>query len=178
MSAGWHGWGEGVGKPAPGNTRLTFAGDRDKLPALRWLVKRLLPRTGLGQLYGPSYTGKTYLALALALAVCNGLPEWFGHRVKRTGPVLYAAMEGRSDLQQRIRAWLDAHPGCTDEGLVTLLEEELDLARQDSVDRLVAELAAEDVRPVLVVIDTQRLATLGAKENENDERTRPRRARA
>ena len=42
-------------------------------------------------------------------------------------------MEGSFDNQERIGAWLAAHPHTTDENLYTLEEEEVDLRDEDSI---------------------------------------------
>mgnify|MGYP003649254304 CR=1 FL=1 len=63
----------------------------------QWLVKGLLPEQGLACLWGAPKTGKSFVALDLALRVGAGLASgssWFGHRVKKDGFVVYVASEG------------------------------------------------------------------------------------
>jgi|GEM_PF-3180217 len=117
----------------------------------KWVVDQLVP-AGLIILSGRPKSGKSFLALQLAVAVAGGTP--FLDRATIEGPVLYVALEdspGR--LQQRIAAWdAPAHlpmqfafswPSLAGDGLETLLQ---------TVDRLA---------PALVVVDTLSRAFAG-----------------
>lgn len=57
-----------------------------------YLIKGVLNLGELSLIYGPSNTGKTFLAIDLAQAVEAGRP-WFGRRVRK-GRVLYCSLEG------------------------------------------------------------------------------------
>ncbi len=157
--------------PAPAShvSRLKTAADRANRPEPRWLVERVLPDHGVGQLVGPSYTGKTYVALDLALRVANGLGSWCGGEIAEAGDVVYVLMEGAFGFADRERAWLSAHPGTTNGRLFTIEEESVDLASRASVATLLADVRNHEggVRPRLVVVDTQALATPGTDEQSN-----------
>lgn len=150
-------------------TRLKTDAERRNRPAPVWAVEGVLPEWGIGQIYGATYTGKTFVALDLALRIANGLPDWFGHKINRRGPVVYVLMEGSFDFQQRVDAWLAAHPGTTAKDLYTLEEEEVDLRDPASLKRIIEDVQALGLNPALVVIDTQGLATPGTDENSNTE---------
>jgi len=64
-----------------------------------YLVKGVLNCGELSMIYGPSNTGKTFLAIDLAQAVEAGRP-WFGRRVRR-GRVLYCSLEGGGGFVNR-----------------------------------------------------------------------------
>ena len=64
-----------------------------------YLVKGVLNCGELSMIYGPSNTGKTFLAIDLAQAVEAGRP-WFGRRV-RQGRVLYCSLEGGGGFVNR-----------------------------------------------------------------------------
>jgi hypothetical protein len=67
------------------------------------LVEGMTPDLGCGFLYGPSYLGKTLIALQeLALAVANGTP-FLGHGTTR-GIVAYLFGEGLTDAGVRLKA--------------------------------------------------------------------------
>jgi AAA domain len=70
----------------------------------RWLVKAILPQTGIGILSGQWGSYKTTVALDLSVSVMTGLPFAGQYRVKRKGAVLYFAMEGAGTLQTRLAA--------------------------------------------------------------------------
>jgi RecA-family ATPase len=66
-------------------------------------VEDLLPSHGINMLYGPTGTGKSFVALDLAICVGSGR-DWLGHKVDQK-PVLYFAGEGHSaEFHNRIRA--------------------------------------------------------------------------
>jgi hypothetical protein len=137
----------------------------------KWLVHGLIPQVGVGQVFGRDGTGKTYLALSLALSVANpGVDEWFGHKVRLHGDVMYVTMEGSYTFPHRIQAWLQHHEDMNDTRLFTWGEWPLDLASWESTTDFAARVLATDlwgrpVRPVLIVIDTQRLATSGNEDS-------------
>lgn len=68
----------------------------------RYLIKGWLDRGAVSLLYGPSNTGKSFLALDMAHHVAKGL-EWGGKRVRK-GRVLYVAAEGGSTFKNRVAA--------------------------------------------------------------------------
>src|SRR5439155_14578191 len=130
-------------------------------------IEGVLPDHGVGQIFGASYTGKSFVAIDLSLRLANEMEDWFGHTIRRGGPVVYVLMEGVFDFQWRLDAWLDAHPGTSADDLLTLEEESVDLRNPESVARIVHDITALGVEPALVVIDAQGLATPGTDENSN-----------
>src|SRR5205807_6133317 len=54
-----------------------------------WIVKDVLPASGLLNIYGPPKGGKTYAAIGMAIAISNGEPDWMGFRVMTPGPVAF-----------------------------------------------------------------------------------------
>lgn len=71
------------------------------------LVKGVLPAAGIGQVFGCSHVGKSFVLIDLACHVALGW-DWHGYRVKKT-PVLYIAAEGIAGLKLRFRAWFQDH---------------------------------------------------------------------
>jgi KaiC/GvpD/RAD55 family RecA-like ATPase len=77
-----------------------------------WLIEGFLPANSYTMLFGEPGTFKTFLALDIALSIAIG--DGFGvdapwQRIIQTGPVLFAAGEGRSDITRRIQAWEKRH---------------------------------------------------------------------
>jgi len=70
-----------------------------------YLVKGWLDRGGVSLIFGPSNTGKTFLALDIVHHIAKGM-EWAGRRVRR-GRVLYVAAEGGSGFTNRVSALED-----------------------------------------------------------------------
>lgn len=154
-------------------SRLLTAKQLQDLPKPVWTVEQLVPEWGVGQLFGPPASGKTFVALDLALTLSNTDPDedatWHGHAVNGGGDVVYALMEGAFDFQQRLDAWLTAHPGLTGDNFYALVEEDLNLGSSASVRLLHEDVTTLDVKPRLLVVDTQALATAGVDENSNKE---------
>ena len=112
-----------------GKAKLAFQANRQALPIeensavelsgfLLWgqieaggitdrLVKGLLGEQSFAVIAGPTGSGKTFLALDMAIHLANGWP-WFGRKVERVG-VLYVGAEGQAGLKKRVKAWQRHH---------------------------------------------------------------------
>ena len=51
----------------------------------KWCIPGLLPQQGTAAIYGPTMTGKTFVALHLALSIA-GAVDWFGKRLQAAKP--------------------------------------------------------------------------------------------
>jgi KaiC/GvpD/RAD55 family RecA-like ATPase len=142
----------------------------------RSLVKGLLSVSSVALMVGASGTGKTFLALDIALHVAAGRP-WFGRRVKQ-GKVVYVAAEAGRSIRNRAAAWMRERLAERD----LLNQDEIDLKTVfkavvspvdlchldgdgDDVEKLVEAIGAAD----LVVIDTVSRALAGGNENAPDD---------
>lgn len=56
---------------APMRYKLLSGADLYNAPAMQWLIRGLLPKTGLAALYGPSGSGKSFLMLDIACALAG-----------------------------------------------------------------------------------------------------------
>jgi AAA domain len=70
-----------------------------------WIVKGLIPKAGFGVIYGPPGSGKTAIALDMALHIAAGL-EYRGRRTERQ-PVVYVILEGHGGVTNRVVAARD-----------------------------------------------------------------------
>ncbi|MEW1821761.1 AAA family ATPase [Arthrobacter sp. NPDC080031] len=170
--------------------RLKSAADMIKTPAIEWLVQDRVHKSGLFQLFGASYTGKTLLVLDLVMSWCAGLPEWQGYQLNNEGEpqdALYVAAEGGAALSVHVDAWLKHHPEVHQSDLSGLVfldggdgdsvflsidakrrrDDEPDIQHADSWDRLFAEVLDKGLSPTLVVFDTQIDLAPGVDENSN-----------
>lgn len=60
----------------------------------KWLVDKLIPSSGLSNLYGKPKTHKSFMALHVAEAISNPLvTEWEGFNVLQHGPVMYLQID-------------------------------------------------------------------------------------
>jgi hypothetical protein len=67
------------------------------------LIKKLLPASGIAFIGGQSSAGKTYMAVALGVALASG-KEFFKYQVKERIGVLYIAAEGAANFGARVAA--------------------------------------------------------------------------
>lgn len=126
-----------------------------------YMVKGLIEQGSLIGLIGQRKGGKTYIALDLAFATAQGR-EWAGAKVVTPGPVLWIAAEGaRSLATRRAPQWL-AHYGDAD---IKVYPRAVNMRSKEHVQAIVE--AARGAR--LVIIDSLRRVTPGAKENQSDE---------
>jgi len=134
------------------------------------LVKGLLDRAQTSLIIGESGSGKTFLALDLALHVAAGL-SWFGRRVT-AGPVIYVAAEAGRSIENRVAAWRDHH-GFEDRDLpFAAVISPVDLCHPEvgDVDRLITAVGkAGFALPALVIIDTVSRVLAGGNENGPDD---------
>jgi hypothetical protein len=77
--------------------------DIRSLPPVQWRLKGILPYEGLASIYGPSTSGKSFLAFDIAVAIAEG-NDWFGCRTTKS-TVVYVALEGESGFKNRVAAW-------------------------------------------------------------------------
>ncbi|WP_029525848.1 AAA family ATPase [Polaromonas glacialis] len=146
-------------RPEP-RYKLLGADDLRNLPALAWRVRGVLPAVGLAGLYGPSASGKSFLALDMASAIAEGR-RWFDCRVE-AAPVVYAALEGEGGFKLRVAAW-EAHTGrALPDGLAMVLQSFKLTEPQD-----VADLAAVVPAGAVVFLDTLNRAAPTADENSS-----------
>lgn len=138
----------------------TFAADLKPCLQRPYLVKGWLDQGALSVLYGPSNSGKSFLALDIAHHVAKGR-EWGGRRVSK-GRVLYIAAEGGGGFANRVAA--------LDDPEFWVLAIPMTLTGPDSQAGPLAEvlqhLAATGGAPFdLIVIDTMARVMGGRDEN-------------
>ncbi len=146
-------------KPEP-RYKLLSAGDLRDLPPLAWRVRGVLPAVGLAALFGPSASGKSFLAFDMAAAIAEG-QSWFDCRVE-AAPVVYAALEGEAGFKLRAQAWEVSRGRALPDGLRMMLQPFKLTAPRD-----VSDLAAVVPAGAVVVLDTLNRAAPTADENSS-----------
>ena len=136
------------------------------------LIKGLLPRNGIAFIGGQSGSGKTFVAIDLAVALCTG-QSFFGKRIKERVGVLFIAGEGAETIQPRLTiarmarnvegtlpiAWAPTFPDFTRVEEVRAFMQELKALKAFMQD-------THGVRLGAIVVDT--LAAVFALQDEND----------
>jgi hypothetical protein len=146
-------------KPEP-RYKLLSAADLRDLPPLAWCVRGVLPAVGLAALYGPSASGKSFLAFDMAAAIAEG-QGWFDCRIE-AAPVVYAALEGEAGFKLRAQAWEVSRGRNLPAGLHLMMQPFKLTEPQD-----VQDLAAVVPAGAVVFIDTLNRAAPTADENSS-----------
>jgi hypothetical protein len=123
-------------------------------------------------MYSPPKSGKTFIALDIALSIATGVPVFGKRTVMRPGEaVVYLSGEGHAGMQKRIKAWL-IHRKLEKDVLKGKFFYKAGVpetaAGIDEANRYIAGISLF-CRPALVVIDT--MARSVGKLNENDSST-------
>ncbi|MGA2495918.1 MAG: AAA family ATPase [Roseiarcus sp.] len=118
-----------------------------------WMVKRLIPRHGVGCIFGASQSFKSFAALSLAMHVAVGR-DWAGRRVTRA-PTLYIAAEGAAGLRKRKVGFERVHTDLPAVVPFYMIASAPNLGTErGDLDRLIAAVEAANVNPGLIVVDT------------------------
>jgi hypothetical protein len=135
--------------------------------ARNYLVKGVLPRVGLGVVWGAPKTGKSFWTFDLTMHIATGCP-YRGRKVQQ-GPVVYLALEGGAGFANRIEAWrqrylAEDHDEAT---AFFLVDVPVDLVadRNDLIAAIRHQLAQP---PAIVVVDTLNRSIAG-DENKSDD---------
>ena len=132
----------------------------EALPSLRWCIKSVFPSVGVVAVYGPSGSGKSFLAISIAASIAEGSP-FFGH-VTRPAAVLYVGLEGEGGYKGRVIAWQRIKGRTMADGVAFILQPFCLTNPQD-----VADLAAICPAGCVVIIDTLNRASPGMDENSS-----------
>ncbi|MBB4383564.1 AAA family ATPase [Bradyrhizobium sp. SBR1B] len=167
-------------QPSPINTvSLRAIGGTSPEPP-QWLVKGILPRTGVALLSGQYAAGKTFVGADLCLSLVFDR-EFLGRRV-RSGGVLWIAAEGGGEIDSRVEAaregkFQDGHAGAipffvaeppaglSQHNIIIWLENAVAEASWECADKFGTNLR-------LVVIDTLAACFNITDENDNAEAAR------
>ena len=112
---------------------------------------------------------KTFIALDIALSVVTGSTSGVWSKINRTGPVLFAAGEGRSQITTRVKAWEKKYYG-SEEAKDFVLIDPVPLIAQEEYWEEFIDLALRE-HPggyQLVVLDTVGRAMQGLNENAQE----------
>lgn len=131
------------------------------LPRPKWLLHNLVPAEALVRLSGNPGSYKSFLALDMALCVATGR-NWQGLNT-RSAPVLYLAGEGAGGIQDRVAAWMRHNQVGDVAADRFMLLPRMVLTNAEEWGLLVR--LVQEIRPALIVIDTQQRTTAGVEEN-------------
>lgn len=133
-----------------------------------WLVKDIIPTSGIGMFIGEPSCGKSFLASDLALHIAMGKP--WGGRVVAQGATVYVSGEGATGFRKRMMA-ARKHHRPKDGTPFYLIADAPDMGhRNGDAAALVARIREQVNEPIaLIVFDTMARMMAGADENSTDD---------
>lgn len=151
-----------------GRLRAVDRGGMNDIKPAKMLVEDFIPAGGFVMMAGAPGTFKSFVALDIALSICSGAgvnPTW---NVLESGPVIYAAGEGRASMLARVRAWEHAHNGELEVPGFVLIDPVPNVGSDDDWSAFMALCLDMVTKPKLVVIDTVARAMQGLNENAQE----------
>lgn len=142
--------------------KLLKGDDLRNLLPIQWRLKGVLPQVGLAALYGPSASGKSFLALDMCIAIAEG-KKWFGLRTT-VSPVIYVALEGESGFKNRVAAW-ELENNRKLPLTMNMVLQPFQITNQLDVDSLAATIPYDSV----VIVDILNRAAPTSDENSSKE---------
>lgn len=134
---------------------------------VEWLVKGILPRSGLAVVYGAPGSGKTFAVLDIAMAVALGHPWRDGGKRTKQAAVVYVVCEGSPGFRTRLNAYAIHHQIDLNDLPLHVINTAPNLLEMDHVLRVVEEINSIGHQVGMVVIDTLSRALHGADENSS-----------
>lgn len=147
--------------------RVLAIPDIRSLPDPAWLIEGMLIERSFSLLFGAPGTGKSFVAIGMALAVAGAGP-WWGKAVKREGPVIYISSEGTLDMKFRLAAWEHHYQQDASQLPFLLIPETMSFMDGTDLQRLLATIEVTVGTygpPSLIVVDTVSRVLPGADEN-------------
>ncbi|MET7616700.1 AAA family ATPase [Streptomyces sp. NPDC005408] len=143
--------------------KLLDSAELDQRPDPKPLIAGVLCLDSIAWMYGKPGSGKSFVGLDMACCVAAKDKAWQDHPTE-TGAVVFLVAEGVSGTGKRKRAWEKEH-GITTSVLFLPVAVQL----LNGIDLSALLLLLAEIKPLLVVIDTQARCTTGVNENDNGE---------
>jgi hypothetical protein len=131
------------------------------LPKMPWLVKNILPATGIAAIFGQSGSGKSFWALDLLAHLSLGRD--FYNKKTTACPVVYVCLEGAGGVSNRMIAWSKHHNQKLPDTFRTVTDQ-LSLFNQDAKPFALA-IKNQGLEAGVIVIDTLNQSAPTADEN-------------
>jgi hypothetical protein len=133
----------------------------------RYLVKGLIPRTGLIVVWGPPKSGKSFKVLDMVMHIA--LDRLYRDRRVHPGTVVYCAFEGQTGIEARCAAFRKRFLADKHEPVPFYLQPvTLDLVKDAPELIRVIRRTLGDVKPVVIVLDTLNRSLRGSESSDED----------
>jgi len=131
-----------------------------------WLIDDILPRTGLGSIIGASGSGKTFCALAIAMATALGT-HFLGKLVQK-GRVVYVCSESPGGFRKRLAAYAFHHKiSLADLTNFDIIADCPNFLNDSDVKSIITQIS-KGPPPSLIIVDTFSPTMAGGNENSSE----------
>jgi hypothetical protein len=127
-----------------------------------YLIKGLLPRSGIVVVWGPPKSGKSFWCMDVFL---HGALAWeYRERKVQQASVVYVALEGRNGIPARVEAFKIRHE--VSEAPFYLVTHPMNLVVD--ADALIASIKMQGINPGAVCLDTLNRSLVGSESKDED----------
>lgn len=155
---------------SPVRSKLMKLADLENMAPTKPLIKGVLDLDSESWLIGQAGGFKSFVAVDWACHVAAGAEQWRGRKVA-AGDVLYVVAEGARGFAKRVKAWTQHHQMTPDRLQILPMPVQAmgETYRVLSADWMALVDVATELKPALIVLDTQARMTLGLEENSSKE---------
>jgi hypothetical protein len=127
-----------------------------------YLIKGLLPRSGIVVVWGPPKSGKSFWCMDVFL---HAALAWeYRERKVQQASVVYVALEGRNGIPARVEAFKIRHE--VSEAPFYLITHPMNLVVD--ADALIASIKMQSINPGVVCLDTLNRSLVGSESKDED----------
>lgn len=139
--------------------------DFQNRPPLKWFIKGVLPKADIGIIFGESGSGKSFMALDLAMSIARG-SNWNDMKTLQ-GRVVYICAEGQGGFGNRLAAYEREHNIVGQHLPLHIISDAPNILSSEDVSDLAASILSGG-KADLIIIDTMAQVTRGANENSSE----------
>lgn len=130
-----------------------------------WYIDEVIPKAGLGMIFGQSGSGKSFLAIDMMTSIAMG-SKWFGLETEKA-KIVYVAAEGAGGVKKRFLAQEISGRVNLSSLEIQIVDVAPNFLRDDDVNLAAAIEAAGGAD--IVVVDTLAQTTPGGNENSSED---------
>jgi hypothetical protein len=134
-----------------------------------WLLPGFLPSEGVGMLYGPSGSYKTFLALDMASCLSHGIPGQWGAPPLQQDVLYLAGEQPKAMSRKRRPAWREWQNQQGQPNRLHVVDHVPFFHDKDAWTALKLELGELSIRPSLIIMDTLSRFMTGLDESNTKE---------
>tara|TARA_B100000929_G_scaffold30428_1_gene22199 strand:- start:300 stop:1715 length:1416 start_codon:yes stop_codon:yes gene_type:complete len=141
-----------------------------KLPKVEWLIDEIIPKDSNVILYGYPGSGKSFIALDMALHIAYG-KKWHDLKCHKPGIVVYILGEGLNGFPERVKSWHKWYEQKHNAAFYLMGLNGIPFYREDKMKELIESLNSlreKHKLPIsMIIIDTISKAAIGLEENSS-----------